>query len=92
MSFTKRLVIASWGLVGVLIILSVLLPALGLNNEGVLTAMPYAFGDAGIVNTFYIWKSKNENRHKYAMLYVDKIAEKFDIETAVRIAEIVLKE
>lgn len=48
-------------------------------------ALSVAFGS-------YAWKEKNANRNKYAMLYVDKIAEKYDIETALRMAEIVLKD
>lgn len=48
-------------------------------------ALSVAFGS-------YAWKEKNANRNKYAMLYVDKIAEKYDVETALRMAEIVLKD
>ena len=61
-----------------------------------LTPLAYMLvADGGALGTgygFYSWKSKNDNRHKYAMKYVDLIAEKYGIEMAARFAEIVLKE
>lgn len=42
--------------------------------------------------SFYFWKSKNENRSKHAMQLVRDLADKYGIESAARIAEIVLKE
>lgn len=41
---------------------------------------------------FYLWKSKNENRSKHAMKLVRELADKYGIEAAAQIAEIVLKE
>lgn len=41
---------------------------------------------------FYLWKSKNENRSKHAMALVRELADKYGIESAAHIAEIVLKE
>ena len=41
---------------------------------------------------FYLWKSKNENRAKYAQQFLNSFAEKYGAETALRAAEIVLKD
>lgn len=55
-------------------------------------ALPYAWGEVAAVNAMYLWKAKNENRSKYAQMYVDKIAEQYGIDAAIRIAEVVLKD
>ena len=44
------------------------------------------------VTSFYMWKAKNENRAKYAQEFIQKFADKYGIEEAIRIADIVLKE
>ena len=41
---------------------------------------------------FYYWKSKNENRAKYAQRFLKQFADKYGPETALRAAEIVLKD
>lgn len=41
---------------------------------------------------FYLWKSKNENRAKYAQRFLKQFADKYGAETALRAAEIVLKD
>jgi len=41
---------------------------------------------------FYMWKSKNENRAKYAQKFVLDFADKYGIDAAIRIAEVVLKD
>lgn len=41
---------------------------------------------------FYIWKAKNENRAKYAQAFVLNFADKYGIDAAIRIAEVVLKD
>ena len=41
---------------------------------------------------FYSWKAKNENRSKHAMGLVRELADKYGIESAVQVAEVVLKE
>ena len=40
----------------------------------------------------YQWKAKNENRSKHAMALVRELADKYGIEAAVQVAEVVLKE
>lgn len=90
MEFSKRITVLSWAVALILTFLAVIMPAKGLDAEGVLTALPYAWGEATAVQGAYLWKAKNENRHKYAMKYVDSIAEKYGIEYAIQIAEVVL--
>ena len=41
---------------------------------------------------FYYWKSKNENRAKYAQKFLTRFADKYGADIAVRLAEIVLKD
>lgn len=41
---------------------------------------------------FYLWKAKNENRAKYAQKFLKQFAEKYGADTALRAAEIVLKD
>lgn len=41
---------------------------------------------------FYLWKSKNENRAKYAQRFLTRFADKYGADIALRAAEIVLKD
>ena len=41
---------------------------------------------------FYMWKSKNENRAKYAQRFLNKFADKYGADAALRATEIVLKD
>ena len=47
---------------------------------------------AGTWGGFYLWKSKNENRAKYAQKFVRLFAKQYGVENAIRLAEIVLKD
>lgn len=51
-----------------------------------------AFAEVGISSGFYFWKSKNENRSKYMMKYMEKWAKEYGPDAAIRAAEVVLKE
>lgn len=61
-----------------------------------LSPAPYlAMGEGGAMITWlgsYAWKEKNANRSKYAMEFVDKIADRYGPDVAVRVAEVVLKD
>lgn len=86
MEFSKRLPVLSW-------VVALVITALACaGNEGAQVVIPYAFAEVTAVQAFYLWKAKNENRHKYAMQYVDKIARKHGMDAALRVAEIVLKD
>ena len=41
---------------------------------------------------FYLWKSKNENRAKYAQRFLRQFANQYGADVALRAAEIVLKD
>lgn len=41
---------------------------------------------------FYLWKAKNENRSKYAQQFIRLVADRYGVEAAIRIAEVVLKD
>lgn len=92
MEFSKRITVLSWTVALILTFLAVVLPAIGYSVEGVNTALPYSWAEVTAVNGFYLWKAKNENRSKYAQMYVNKIAEQHGIDAAIRIAEVVLKD
>lgn len=54
-----------------------------------------AIGDGGALATgigFYFWKSKNENRYKHCKRIMEEWADKYDVETAIRLAETILKD
>ena len=56
------------------------------------TVLQYSFGLDGAWGGFYLWKSKNENRAKYAQQLVLLFADKYGPDFAVQIANIVLKD
>lgn len=86
MEFSKKLPVLSWA---VALIITALACA---SNEGAQVALPYSWAEVTAVQAFYLWKAKNENRHKYAMQYVDQIARDHGMEAALRVAEIVLRD
>ena len=51
-----------------------------------------SFVTDGAWGGFYYWKSKNENRAKYAQKFVKAIADKYGIDAVCRICELVLKD
>ena len=48
--------------------------------------------ECGAATGFYFWKAKNENRSKYAMKFVRELADRYGLDGAARILEIVLRE
>lgn len=67
-----------------------------MHSTGDLSPAPYLLiGEGGPLSVWllgYAWKEKAANRSKYAMQYVDKIADTYGPETAIRISEIVLQD
>lgn len=54
-----------------------------------------SIGEGGALATgiaFYFWKAKNENRYKHCQRIMEEWAEKYDVETAMRLAETILKD
>ena len=92
MEFSKKIVRLSWGVNLSILVLITILPIFQVSVDGLVSALPYSWGELAVVEGFYLWKAKCENRNKYAMKYMDKVARKFDPEYALRIAEIVLRD
>lgn len=92
MEFSKKILLMSWAVALILTMLAVVFPILSISIEGIHVALPLSWAEVTAANGFYFWKAKNENRSKYAMKYVDKYARKHDVETGLRVAEIVLKD
>lgn len=92
MSFSKKLEVAKW-LVTIVLIALVAIGSYMDKDMNALAGMACAsvFSN-GAGDAFYFWKSKNENRAKYAQQFVNKFAEDYGIDAAIRIAEVVLKD
>lgn len=92
MEFSKKLVIVAIAFSAVLIIAAIV----GMMLDKDATAIAALAGTSvlanGSVEGFYFWKAKNENRSKYAQKYVEKFAKEYDIDSAIKIAEVVLKD
>lgn len=48
--------------------------------------------ECGVATGFYFWKAKNENRSKYALQFVQELAQTYGIDATARIIETVLKD
>lgn len=84
--FSKIIVISSWAVAVTLTTLS----CCGVYVDPI--ALGGAWAAVATIIGFYEWKAKNENRAKYAQQFLDKFAEKYGADTAVRMAEVVLKD
>ena len=92
MEFSKKLLIFSWAVAIVLTVTTVIFSLVGLSLDGVIVVTPLSWVEVGAATGFYYWKAKNENRAKYAQAFLKKFTKKWDAETAIRMAEIVLKD
>ena len=67
-----------------------------MQTTGDLSPAPYLLlgegGPLGVWLAGYAWKEKAANKSKYAMQYIDRIAEEHGFENAMRMAEIVLQD
>lgn len=94
-SFTKKLLLFFIAVAIVLTTLTVILAFRDEPDYNALNVMATVtatwFGGTTVFTGFYIWKAKNENRHKYAQAWLNDIGEKYGWEAAARFAEIDLK-
>jgi len=90
MEFAKKFLIFSCGVTVLLTILTIIFPIKGIPADGLYVATPLSWAETGAATGFYYWKSKNENRAKYAQRFVQKFAKEHGIDAAIRIAEVVL--
>lgn len=92
MEFSKKITVLSWIVAIALTALAIVLPIYGAPIDGLQIALPCSWCEVTAVQAFYLWKAKNENRSKYGMLYVDEYGERYGVDTALHLAEIVLKD
>lgn len=92
MEFSKKLLYFSWVITLILTALLVYSSLASLPFDGLVTVASLAWAETGVSTGYYYWKAKNENRAKYAQKFLKEIANKWDVDTAVRLAEIVLKD
>lgn len=88
MPFSKRILILSYT---ILIVLLGLFFVVEDKSSWVVVICAW-ITECGAVTAFYLWKSKNENRAKYAQRFLVKFADKYGADVALRLAEIVLKD
>ena len=92
MEFSKKLLYFSWGVTLVLTLMTICFSVKALPLDALLIITPLSWAETGTATGFYYWKSKNENRTKYGQMFLEKFAEKWGADIAVRMAEIVLKD
>ena len=83
---TKKILWLSWILFIILIIFCILGYEVGIAMEvvgGIVTA---------VTTSFYLWKSRCENREKIALGMIDELAEKYGIENVISILENILRD
>lgn len=89
---TKILLAASWAAAILFSALAIVFPICGIYSDGLQVVAPLAWAEVTAMNAFYIWKAKNENRAKYAQIFIEKLADKYGAEAAALFADTVLKD
>ena len=92
MEFSKKLLYFSWAVTLMLTSLLVYFSVVSMPVDGLLTVASLSWAETGVSTGYYYWKAKNENRAKYAQNFLKEIANEWGVDTAVRMAEIVLKD
>lgn len=93
MSFSKKMLIMHI-ILSITLVLSTIL--INIFTEHDVSALSVLAGTSFVVDGtwggFYLWKSKNENRAKYAQRFVQMFSSNYGVDNAIRIAELVLKD
>lgn len=92
MEFSKKLLLFSWAVTLILTAITVWLSLESLPTDAMYIIAPLAWTETATATAFYFWKAKNENRAKYAQKFLRSFSKDWGPETALRIAEIVLKD
>lgn len=92
MEFSKKILIFSGAVTIILTALTVWMSLKYLPLDAMIVVTPLSWAETGAATAYYYWKAKNENRAKYAQRFLRDIARNGDSETALRMAEIVLKD
>lgn len=92
MEFSKKLLIFSWLITLILTVIAIYMSIRSMPMDAMYTCVPLAWAETGTATGYYFWKSKNENRAKYAQAFLRSMANEWGSDVAVRMAEIVLKD
>lgn len=92
MEFSKKLLLWSWAVTVVLTIIGIKFPLDRLPADLMIVILPLSWAETAAATGFYYWKAKTENRAKYAQRFVLDFADKYGVDAAIRIAEVVLKD
>jgi hypothetical protein len=90
--FSKKLLYFSWLVTLILTTVSILFSVKCLPTDSLNIITPLAWAETGTATAYYYWKAKNENRAKYAQKFIRGLADELDIDSVIRVAEIVLKD
>lgn len=92
MEFSKKLLFLSWTVTLILSVVTIWFSVELLPMDALYIIAPLAWAETGTATGYYFWKSKNENRAKYAQKFIKTLAKEYGADTAIRMAEIVLKD
>lgn len=92
MEFSKKLLIISGCITIIVSLVAVWFSIKSLAMDAIVVILPLTWAETGTATAFYYWKSKNDNRAKYAQKFLRDIGSEWGIDAAVRVAEIVLKD
>ena len=92
MEFSKKLLFFSWAVTLILTALAIWFSLKCLPLDALTVIVPLAWAETGTATAFYFWKSKNENRAKYAQKFLQEFSKEHGADIALRMAEIVLKD
>ena len=91
-SYSKKLLIVSWVVAIILTTVVIVGSFLSIDMTNVTTLASLAWGESTAIHGFYLWKSRAENRSKYAMKLVRDFAETYGIDAVTSLAATILQE
>lgn len=92
MEFSKKVLIAHIVVSICLSLTAIVCSLKGMDTTAIATLAGTSFITDGAWGGFYYWKSKNENRSKYAQRFVNSYAKTYGVDAAIKMAEVVLKD
>lgn len=92
LSFTKKYFLYLAALEFLVIIFLCVMVYITMNTAPLSWIVSALGAELSIYSGFYCWKARSENKAKYAQLFVAKIADKYGIEMAIKIANVVLND
>ena len=92
MEFSKKMLILHIFITVCLCVTTIIGSFAGVDVTAVGVLAGTSFITDGAWGGFYLWKSKNENRAKYAQKFIRTVADRYGVDAAIRISEVVLKD